>query len=332
MSARRTFMPLLLAPLTLALGACGGDAETQEATGDSARDAQVVSMAPDYDAEQATSYLHRQRMAIDDVVTANDMLVQEEYVRVEITRAFTLTTKEIARNGSALIELTWDRIAMNLQRSNLPTFEFDSDEPVPLENQRPLDRILSRVFQTTVSYTMRPNGEIGALRGVPTAESLEVATSLERNLLSFFSESWFRSISDEIWDVGGEANGRALDEEWLKESATQVEHGEKTVVAHKLTGLQRDGELAVIEGAGVMVPEGEQPAKIEDAEVLDQDLYFRLEWSPPLGRTVGYESRQLLKLQTGGRGGRLTRELIVELKLERIGPENERETAPASEG
>jgi len=323
----RLLSPIAMLAIAALPAGCGGDSEKAEGEQGSgathAAAARVVSLAPDYDAEKSTAYVHRQRMQYDDVITAEDMFVQEESVAVDATRAFTLTTEEMAPDGSALVTLRFDRIAMTLERTNLPAFRYDSAEPLPLENQRPLDKMLDEVFRSEISFTMRPNGEVAAVRGVPTAASLGVSTGLERNLLLYFNESWFRSIADEIWDVAGEKNRRSLDEEWSKESLTQVEDGEKTVIAYRLTGLQEDGRLAVIEGAGILVPEGEKPAGIENATVLDQSLYFRMDWSVPLGRTVGYESRQLLKIQTGGRGGRLTRELIVELKLERVPPENE---------
>ncbi len=204
------------------------------------------------------------------------------------------------RDGGAEVQLTFDRLAIEVAPAAALRAVYDSetDAPAPGDDAEPFRRALRRVAQTGIVYHVDRNG-----RATPVAGAREIVRLVEglagyELVATLFSPGWLSELVQDVYGPSHEKPERRFGESWEVEQALWLggAPGARTVIRWTLE-CERDG-VALIRGVGETSPPIAPDESLRGLEQQTEGLFshFATDWDSRLGRTRLVEKSQALSL------------------------------------
>jgi len=262
--------------------------------------APAVDLTPRFHAGSITRYEHvltlTQTQEIDRFAKATASLRLESSLRFEVTRT--------RPDGSAELQLIFDRLYADLVRPGLPRVIYDSAAPEP-PDAPPMARTLARVAATPVVYDLDAGGRVIAMFGAREIARLVAGREGADLIAGVFSEPFFAELARDLFAPAGE--GADADEAWTSELAVPLGGlpGAVTTVTWRVEGVE-DGR-ALITGVGqTSYTRVEHPLLRGLAQrVSGETSLFEIRWDLEAGRAERIEKARAVKARFNTGAGEL---------------------------
>lgn len=330
----RTTIAALIAGLLLAVspGCSDRDSSESQARPDSTgeRDSDSAAEQPDPGPRRvnlAPTFVEGATVTYENLMKTRqrrtmEILNERDETNATLRRRFTFTVLETLDDGGARVELTFDRIVMDVTPPNSATFFFDSAAAPPESEADALEAMLIRVSNHPVVLRLSPTGEAVELERPRALKETIGFESVARNLGILFSESWYQGVATEAFCVAFDEPRRVIGETWTSESVSNVGGMRDRTTTMTYTLESADEGIAAISGRGELDAKVGETISIEGApaEVLDEHVEFNVRWDIEAGRLAEYETSQTLRLAVGetSLGAEFLIELFTDVAMERI--------------
>lgn len=288
----------LIALCALALGfgsvGCGREAPEPAPTAAPATTG-PVDLSPRFPLREPMRYQHTltmtQKQRYNEFAEKAVSLQMVTMLRFEVTR--------VNDDGSAVVELTFDRMNLDVVPATAPQFTFDTE----IDHARPETeryvRAIRRIAESAVIYELSDAGQVRSIVGASEIERLVQNQPGFELIAGVLTEPWFREIAEDVFGPAGDEPRRTREDVWTTDLALSLGGfpGAHTSVDWRIS--ETSGEIVWIRGAG----ETEPPTQIDPnmsgvtQEVAGVYSQFEIAWNTALGRSRSVEKQQAMSLE-----------------------------------
>lgn len=283
--------PLTIALLALVL--CAGCRE--ESAPAPAPEASSFEQAPTFELRSPLQYEHTYTMTQKQKYNE----FAEDTVSLQLAAALRFMPTRLMGDGGAVVELTFDRLRIDVIPANGERIEFDTEVDYDETNETPYVRALRRIAESGVTYEIDANGQVIAMAGA--AELVRLVQSLPGATLiaGVINEAWLRGLAEDVFGPAGGAAMRDRDEHWTTDESLTLGGftGADTAIDWQVRSIQND--IAVMRGDG----ETSAPTKADPAAggarqiVTGAVTQFEVHWDIARGRSASVEVQGAMSLE-----------------------------------
>lgn len=200
--------------------------------------------------------------------------------------------------GGAEVELTFDRLSIDIVPSKAPRVQFDTETDTGGREGTPFIRALRRVSHTPIIYELDAAGQVTSLVGADEIERLVEGLKGYELIAGVFNEAWLRELAEDAFGPAGPEPRRRVGASWESELALQLGGypGARTTV--RWTVRPASDDEVVIEGEGKMTPPVRVDPRLTGLEQRVDGTFsrFGVVWDPVHGRVISVEKGGAMNL------------------------------------
>jgi hypothetical protein len=240
-----------------------------------------------------------------------DMNIADMEMKQEILSGFTMGVQEVNADGSATVEMRYDRVKIKM--TGIMEVEYDSDAPKKEGEKKEgeegapdiagmMSRAMGAMVGKSFTVKMSPKGEMSDIKGfdkIMEAMSKEFGDEGGGEMLKgMYSEDQVRQMFQSGF---GFVPGRAVakGESWDNNAEFKLEQLGTMSMKSKLTlkDIKREGKEAAIKMDTKIEVKGDEGAMVE---VSDGKMNSELTWSVELGRLEAMSGTMTMKMAAAG--------------------------------
>lgn len=282
----------------LLVGGCGRETPAPPAA--PAEVSNVADLTPQFVLREPMRYQHT--LTMTQKQRYNEFA--EKAVSLQMSTALRFVVTRLTDDGGAIMELTFDRLALDAVPAIEPQFKFDTE----IDHDRPETdryvRAIRRVAESAVTYEISANGQVLSMVGAAEIERVVQNQPGFELIGGVLTTKWFREIAEDVFGPAGEAPQRTRDDVWSSELALMLGGfpGAQTHVDWRINRIGED--TVVIRGAGETKP----PTQVDpNLSGVSQDVagvysQFEIIWDVDRGRARSVEKQQAMSLEFNSNG------------------------------
>lgn len=298
MTHRHRFIACLSVALAATLTSCGSESPAPAPAPEPTEGA--INLTPRFPLREPLRYQHTLTMTQKQRYNQFD----ERAVSLQMTSQLRFVVTRLNDDGGAVVELTFDRLNLDLVPAANPQFTYDTE----VDHDRPdtdrYVRAIRRVAESAVNYELSSAGRVVSMVGAAEIERVVQGQPGFELIAGVLTEKWFRELVEDVFGSAGEEPRRTRDDVWTTELALTLGGfpGARTTVDWRLSEIT--DHVVRIRGEGETTPPTQADPRMAGVtqEVTGDYSQFEIAWDRRRGRARTVEKQQAMSLSFNTEG------------------------------